>query len=142
MENRLKNLKNLMDETTFSQLNFTEQQRQEIRAKIGKEDENESDILLAVLQLLIKEKTGYAVAKLLRGRGIRKFEDDEGALYALLHQLERDGRLQSNWNASNSKHYCLTNKGKKELSKLEKQNVAKKTVKNIVSLKQLIGGET
>ena len=129
MENRLKNLKKPMDTTAFSQLNFTERHRQEIREKISRESESENDILLAVLQLLVQEKTGYDLVKLLHGRGIRKFGDNEGALYALLHQLERDGCLQSSWNASNSKHYCLTNKGRKELRKSEKQNVSKQNIK-------------
>ena len=141
MENRLKNLKKPMDTTAFSQLNFSEQHRQEIREKISRVYESENDILLAVLQLLVQEKTGYDLVKLLHGRGIRKFEDNEGALYALLHQLERDDCLQSSWNESNIKHYCLTNKGRKELRKSEKENVSKQNIKKPLSLRQLIGGE-
>ena len=92
MENRLKGLKKSMDDTAFSQLHFTEQHRKKIRAKISETDDS---VLLAVMQLLVEEKTGYELVQFLRGRGIRKFEDNEGGLYALLHQLEQDGCLQS-----------------------------------------------
>ena len=131
-----------MNHTTFSELNFTEQHRQEIREKISKEYQSENEILLAVLQLLVQEKTGYDLVKLLRGRGIRKFEDNEGALYALLHQLELDGCLQASWNAANIKHYSQTNKGRKELRKLEKQSVSKQNTQKTLSSNQLIGGGT
>ena len=121
MENRLKGLKKSMDDTTFSQLHFTEQHRKEIRAKISETDES---VLLAVMQLLVEEKTGYELVQFLRGRGIRKFEDNEGSLYALLHQLEQDGCLQSSWNEAAVKYYQLNNKGNKLLRKMEKQSTS------------------
>lgn len=126
MEDRLKGLKKSMDTTTLSQLNFTEQHRKGIREKISKSNECEEDILLAVMQLLVQEKTGYELVNFLRGRGIRKFEDNEGSLYALLHQLEQDGCLQSGWNESTIKYYQLNNKGRKLLRKIEKQSATKR----------------
>jgi hypothetical protein len=135
MENRLKNLKKSMDRTTFSQLKFTEQQRNEIREKIIKPDENEEDILLAVMQLLSHEKTGFELVKLLRGRGIQKFEDNEGFLYILLHQLEQNQWIQAAWNESEVKYYRLTEKGKKIL-----QKASKKQTKNRFAFNELLEG--
>ncbi|AMQ06402.1 PadR family transcriptional regulator [Sporosarcina psychrophila] len=126
MDDSLKGLKKSMDASTFSQLNFTEQHRKGIRDKISKSDDSEEDILLAVMQLLVYEKTGYELVNFLRGRGIRKFEDNEGSLYALLHKLEQDGSLQSGWNESTIKYYQLNNKGRKLLRKTEKQSTTKR----------------
>lgn len=125
MDERLKNLKKSMDNTTYSNLNFTEQLRKQIREKVIKQNKNEDEIFLAVLQLLAEEKTGYELVKLLSGRGIRNFEDNEGILYSSLHQLELDGCLQSSWNESSVKHYRLNNKGRKLLRKSEKQHTEK-----------------
>lgn len=124
MEERLKKLKKTMDNTTFSELNFTEQHRKAIREKIVKE-ENEETIFLAVMQLLIQEKTGYELVKFLRGRGIQKFEENEGIVYTLLHQLEQEGYLNASWNDSHIKHYRLNNKGTKLLRRSEKQSTTK-----------------
>ena len=81
MEDQLKGLRNSMEKTTFKQLEFTEQHRQQVYEKINKPNENEEDILLSVIQLLIQEKTGYELVQLLRARGIQKFEENEGLLY-------------------------------------------------------------
>ena len=130
MENRLKRLKKSMDHTAFNQLQFTEQHRKEIRAKISETDDS---VLLAVMQLLVEEKTGYELVQFLQGRGMRKFEDSEGSLYALLHQLERDGCLQSSWNESAVKYYQLNNKGNKLLRKMQKQSSSRRfTLRDIV----------
>ncbi len=130
MENRLKGLKKSMDDTTFSQLQFTDQHRKEIRARINETDDS---VLMAVMQLLVDEKTGYELVQFLQGRGIRKFEDNEGSLYALLHQIERDGCLQSSWNEATVKYYQLNNKGNKLLRKMEKQSSGRRfTLKDIV----------
>lgn len=128
MENRLKNLKKSMDNTTFTQLNFTEQHRTEIRKKINKQNESDEDIFLAVMQLLVHEKTGFELATYLRGRGIQKFEDNEGFLYTLLHRLEKKGCLKSNWDESEAKYYRLSDKGKKILRKAENTQTKKRLV--------------
>lgn len=126
MDDRLKGLKKSMNNTTFSQFNFTEQHRKEIRDKISKNDNSEEDILLAVMELLVHEKTGSELVRFLGGRGIRKFEDNEGSLYSLLHKLEQDDCLQSRWNESTTKYYQLNNKGRKLLRKTEKQSTTKR----------------
>ncbi|MFK9093669.1 PadR family transcriptional regulator [Bacillus salipaludis] len=121
MEDRLKNLKKSMDRTVFTQLNFTDQHRKDIRDKIKQQDENEEDVLLAVMQLLVQEKNGFELVKLLRGRGVRKFEDNEGFLYILLHRLEQNQWIHSTWKESKEKNYRLTDKGKKILQKASKK---------------------
>ncbi|MFJ8067109.1 PadR family transcriptional regulator [Psychrobacillus sp. NPDC096426] len=124
MEERLKNLKKTMDKTTFSELNFTEQHRETIHEKIFKEEKDDA-VFLAVMQLLVQEKTGYELVKFLRGRGMRKFDGNEGIVYTFLHQMEQDGYLHSCWNDSNIKQYQLNNKGTKLLRKSEKQSTTK-----------------
>ncbi|WP_419884072.1 PadR family transcriptional regulator [Peribacillus sp. B-H-3] len=119
MDERLKGLRKSMEETAFKDLQFTRDHAAEIREKISRGKDREEDILLAVMQLTVHEKTGFVLAKQLRSRGIKKFEDNEGSLYTVLHQLEQAGILQSAWNES-AKLYQLTDKGKKVLRKAEK----------------------
>ena len=84
-----------------------------MREKIKQSSEKEEDILLAVLQLLMNEKSGYELMQLLRGRGIQKFEGDEGSLYTLLHRLEQNRFIQSSWDHAGAKYYQLNDKGNK-----------------------------
>lgn len=128
MEERLKNLKKLMDQRTFKDVTFTEKHRKSILEKTSHGLENEEDIQLAVMQLLVHAKTGYELTVHLRGRGIRKFENNEGALYTLLHSLEQSGYLQSNWDTSGGKFYKLNDKGNKRLKKAENQQTKNKVV--------------
>ncbi|WP_082820518.1 PadR family transcriptional regulator [Fictibacillus phosphorivorans] len=135
MENRLKNLKKIMNEKTFSQVRFTEKHRTIIQNKIHNQ-ENKEDVIISILQLLSKEKTGYQLANLLRGRGMRHFEDNEGALYILLHSLENKGVLQTKGiEKDGAKYYVLTNKGKKLLKQTEQ-----KESRSEVLMQQWIGG--
>lgn len=135
MEERLKNLQKSMGKSAMSNLEFTEQHQKETRARIKNQTENEGEIFLAVMQLLVQEKTGYDLAKHLRGRGIRKFEDNEGFLYMYLHQFEQKCYIQSRWDDSETKYYQITNKGKKFKAKLEQNKP-----KEILILKELMEG--
>ena len=55
--------------------------------------DSEEDTLLAIMQLLVqKKKRANELGNFLRGRGIRKFEDNEGSLYTLVTPA-RAGRL-------------------------------------------------
>jgi predicted transcriptional regulator len=132
MEDRLKNLKRAMDQRVFSEVNFTEKHRRDIRGRINQQDENNEELFLAVMQLLVQEKTGFELKKLLRGRGILTFEDNEGFLYTLLHRLEQSGSLQSSWTEEEVKYYQLTDKGRKALRKAEKRQI-----KRQIALKEL-----
>lgn len=135
MEERLNNLKKAMDRTAFSNLAFTENHQRDIREKIRRQEEKEEDILLAILQLLVSEKTGYELVKLLQGRGIRRFDDNEGSLYTILHRLEQKGCLQSIWDTREAKYYGITDKGRKLLQKSEKSRSKKQ-----FALKELLEG--
>ncbi|MFZ3198187.1 MAG: PadR family transcriptional regulator [Bacillus mycoides] len=120
MEDRLKGLRKSMENTTFKHLSFSDQHRKRVREKINASDEKEEDISLAILQLLSNEKTGYELSQLLRGRGIRKFEGNEGFLYTVLHRLEQNRFIQSSWDHEGAKYYQLNDKGRKMLRKAEK----------------------
>ncbi|EJQ34098.1 MULTISPECIES: PadR family transcriptional regulator [Bacillus cereus group] len=120
MEDRLKGLRKSMENTTFKHLSFSDQHRKQVREKINASNEKEEDISLAILQLLSNEKTGYELSQLLRGRGIRKFEGNEGFLYTVLHRLEQNRLIQSSWDHAGAKYYQLNDKGRKMLRKAEK----------------------
>ncbi|MED2792961.1 PadR family transcriptional regulator [Bacillus wiedmannii] len=120
MEDRLKGLRKSMENTTFKHLSFSDQHRKRVREKINASHEKEEDISLAILQLLSNEKTGYELSQLLRGRGIRKFEGNEGFLYTVLHRLEQNRFIQSSWDHTGAKYYQLNDKGRKTLQKAEK----------------------
>jgi DNA-binding PadR family transcriptional regulator len=128
VEDRLKNLKRVMDKRTFADLNFSEQHQKAIRQKIRQQDESDEEILLAILQLLVQQKTGHELTGLLRGRGIQKFENNEGFLYTLLHRLEQSGCIQTNWNDSGAKYYLLKDKGRKLLNKAEQKQAKRKFI--------------
>ena len=127
MESRLKNLKRAMKNTTFSGLEFSDAQRQKIHKKLHKE-ESEAEIILAVLQLLLHEKTGFELAKQLRSRGIHKFEDQEGLIYTVLHRLEHKEYLESKWTEETGKVYKLSRKGNRLLKKQEERSTAAKAI--------------
>ncbi len=135
IEDRLKKLRKTMDQTSFANLNFSEQHRRKIHEKINKQDEREEDILLAIMQLLVQEKTGFELISLLRGRGIQAFDDNEGFLYTLLHRLEQSGCLQSGWDQTEVKYYQISDKGRKLLRKAEKSQVKRQII-----LKEVLGG--
>jgi len=120
MEDRLKGLRKSMENTTFKHLSFSDQHRKQVREKINASNEKEEDISLAILQLLSNEKTGYELSQLLRGRGIRKFEGNEGFLYTVLHRLEQNRFIQSSWDHEGAKYYQLNDKGNKMQRKAEK----------------------
>ncbi|MFC9416090.1 PadR family transcriptional regulator [Bacillus mobilis] len=120
MEDRLKGLRKSMENTTFKHLSFSDQHRKRVREKINASNEKEEDISFAILQLLSNEKTGYELSQLLRGRGIRKFEGNEGFLYTVLHRLEQNRFIQSSWDHTGAKYYQLNDKGRKMLRKAEK----------------------
>ncbi|WP_404457944.1 PadR family transcriptional regulator [Oceanobacillus kapialis] len=134
MEERLKGLRKSMENTTFSQLHFTDQHRKNIYGKIKKNDEGKEDIMLAVLQILKQEKTGYEIMQLLRARGIQKYEGEEGFLYTMLHELEQDKCIISRWSKSGKKHYHIGGKGTKYLQRLENNSTHKG-----ITLKELMG---
>ncbi|MFD2212218.1 PadR family transcriptional regulator [Metabacillus endolithicus] len=135
MEDRLKGLRKSMEKTAFKQLDFTEKHQDHVRIKMKKLKSSDDEVFLAVMQLLVHEKTGYDLLKHIRGRGILKFEDNEGFIYTLLHRLEQNNCLLSRWDDSEGKHYQLNNKGRKLLQKAEKNSEKKHVV-----LRELLEG--
>ncbi|WLR57411.1 PadR family transcriptional regulator [Mesobacillus subterraneus] len=120
MENRLNKLRKSMEKSTFNELSFSEKMRKEIHKQINMPDERDEVVTLAILQLLLHEKTGYELTGLLRSRGFKKFEDNEGSLYTILHTFEQKRLIASCWNEEGAKLYQLIDKGRKYLRKLEK----------------------
>jgi hypothetical protein len=120
MEDRLKNFKNALKRTVLYDLNFTEEHKRDIRLKIKQLPEtSDEDIIIAIFQLLKHKRTGYELSKLIRARGIEKFEFEEGSLYTSLHNFEHRGYLNSNWEAPDIKYYQISSKGLKLLKTLE-----------------------
>ncbi|MDW7613818.1 PadR family transcriptional regulator [Peribacillus simplex] len=119
MEDRLTRLKSAMKKHTFPELKFTENHRSSIHTAIEKQDASKEDIMIAIFRSLDKEKSGYQISESLYQKGIRKFEDNEGSLYATLHELEQGGWLQSVWETDDRKLYSLDEHTKKWLKKKE-----------------------
>ncbi|UFT98414.1 PadR family transcriptional regulator [Radiobacillus kanasensis] len=126
MEERLKRLKEAMHGTAFKDLHFSEQHMDSVRGRIKKEEKDEKDILVAILQILVEEKTGHELAKQLSSRGIKNFEGEEGFLYTILHRIEQKGYVVSNWDENEVKRYIIHSKGKRLLSKLESSSTKNK----------------
>lgn len=117
MEERLKGLKKAMKETCMRELDFSETMKKRIHKSIAKESFSEQDMFINLLQLLLKERTGFELTRLLAVRGIRKYEDEEGYIYAFLHEQELAGIITASWGPSGEKKYQLTDKGRRALEK-------------------------
>ncbi|MEH7588629.1 PadR family transcriptional regulator [Priestia megaterium] len=135
MDKRLKILKTTMNREVFSQLKFTEHHKKSIREKIKQEGRSDKEILVAIMQLLVQEKTGYQLINLLQSRGILNFRENEGSLYVILHRLELKGVLTSSWQENDAKFYQLNKKGRKLLKKVEEQPISKH-----LSFKEILEG--
>jgi PadR family transcriptional regulator PadR len=78
---------------------------------------------LAILKLLVdsgEPMHGYQIARALESRSQGSFEFKEGLLYPRLHQMERDGLLQSEWEGEDGtrrrKVYTPTTLGRQQLA--------------------------
>ncbi len=124
-----------MDREVFAQLKFTESHKKSIREKIKQETHSDEEILIAMMQLLVQEKTGYELVSLLQSRGILNFKENEGSLYVILHRLELKGILTSCWQEDGAKFYQLNKKGCRLLKKVEEQPLS-----NQMSFKEIFEG--
>ncbi|MCL2078018.1 MAG: PadR family transcriptional regulator [Oscillospiraceae bacterium] len=74
-------------------------------------------VSIMVLKLLSEnDRYGYQIIKELEGRSDSVFMLNEGALYPVLHKLEKEGNISSYWEESGMrkrKYYHLTHKGSK-----------------------------
>lgn len=80
-------------------------------------------LVLAILKE--GESYGYAIIKRVEQLSKGKLRWSDGMLYPVLHRLERNGLIKSNWGKSSSgrkrKYYNLTKQGAKELSQQQAQ---------------------
>lgn len=126
MDDRLNNFKHAMKRTVLQEVTFTEKHKSEIRKKIKQiTTTSEEDIVLAIFQLLKQKRTGFELSRLIRARGIEKFESEEGLLYMFLHKFEHKGYLNSYWEAPDMKFYQISSKGLKCLKTLENESAGK-----------------
>ena len=123
----LNNLRKSMKKTTFKELKFTDHHRQAVQQKIEQLASMEG-LRLAVLQLLMQQKTGYALTQLLHLRGMKGLEKNEGVLYILLHQLEQEGMICAHWSDEGEKFYVLSNQGKRSLAQAPHKKFAWKSL--------------
>jgi PadR family transcriptional regulator PadR len=75
-----------------------------------------------ILSILLKgENYGYQIIQKVKDVSGGKLEWSDGMLYPVLHRLEKDGYIRSQWRISDGgrlrKYYKLTEKGRKELEK-------------------------
>jgi DNA-binding PadR family transcriptional regulator len=77
-------------------------------------------LILALLES--RPLYGYELVKRAKAEGHLKWE--EGTLYPLLHKMESQGLLRSEWRSGSlgkeRRYYALTRRGKAELSKVRK----------------------
>jgi DNA-binding PadR family transcriptional regulator len=78
-------------------------------------------IVLAVLSQLEEQQYGYSLLKRLSDQGL---ELDQGTLYPLLHRLESQGLLSSDWKIEGSRprrYYVISPEGQELLPRLEEE---------------------
>lgn len=114
-------LRKLINKQLSPTLQFTEKNRTNIYKALKEQSIPDDELSFVILQLLETKQTGYELMLSLENRGIRKFCQQEGALYILLHQLERKKWIESEWNERQQKFYTLADKGRKMLSSLEEK---------------------
>ena len=75
--------------------------------------------------LMSGENYGYQIIQRVKELSGGKLEWSDGMLYPVLHRLEKDGFIRSQWKMSNGgrlrKYYMLTTKGREELENERRQ---------------------
>ncbi|HCQ00058.1 MAG TPA: PadR family transcriptional regulator [Candidatus Latescibacteria bacterium] len=79
-----------------------------------------------LLSILLNGKSyGYQIIQRVRSLSGGKFKWSDGMLYPVLHRLERDGLITSQWRISDGKrprkYYTLTEKGREAWAAEQKQ---------------------
>ena len=79
-----------------------------------------------ILSILLGGKNyGYQIIQSVKSISGGTLEWSDGMLYPVLHRLEKDGYIRSEWKMSDEgrlrKYYTITDSGKKELAKEKKQ---------------------
>jgi PadR family transcriptional regulator, regulatory protein PadR len=80
---------------------------------------NTATLVLAILR--DGPAHGYAIASEIAQRSDHQFQFKQGTLYPLLHELERDGHIASEWEIPDGERprrvYTLTESGKREVDR-------------------------
>ena len=80
--------------------------------------------LILILKMLEKEPMyGYQMIKIIHEKSNNIFQWKEGSLYPILFSMEKKEFIKSYWQEGKRrrKYYQITDKGLKEVSKLEKE---------------------
>ena len=82
-----------------------------------------------ILSILLRgENYGYQIIQNVKRISGGTLEWSDGMLYPVLHRLEKDGFIRSEWKMSNGgrlrKYYTITQEGQEELEKEKKQWVS------------------
>ncbi|MGE7113793.1 helix-turn-helix transcriptional regulator [Lysinibacillus sp. NPDC047702] len=99
----------------FQKVQFTEKHREVVRK--GIQEEFSDQVLLPMLQTM---RSGYELTQLLYTKNKAVVHFNEGMIYAMLHRLEQQQLIVSEW-YENEKRYVLSHKGIKLLTKLNKE---------------------
>ena len=93
--------------------------------KISKELVKGSTAILVLSVISRKPMYGYQIIREIEQLSDSVFHLNEGTLYPILHSLEEENYLDCYWEDSESgrkqKYYSLTDKGKKELAKQQRE---------------------
>ncbi|KMK78138.1 PadR family transcriptional regulator [Alkalihalobacillus pseudalcaliphilus] len=120
MSDPLKNLKKSMHDAGFEELTFSQRLQKQVLAHVHRRQINTEQVKKELLALLNRYRlTGFEVMTKLDQIGEKAFENDEGTLYKILHQLEQDEFIIGSWDGED-KYYVTSKKGKKYLKELEK----------------------
>lgn len=79
--------------------------------------------IILILKMLEKEPMyGYQMIKTITEKSNNTFKWKEGSLYPILHSMEKKEFIKSYWKQDKRKrkYYKITNKGLREVKKLEK----------------------
>ena len=109
MEERLKNLKQAIDQTAFKKVVFTNEHQKSIQKQL-----QVLPLKQIILKMLAEAKSGVELTQLLHVRGVEQIVDNEGLIYAILHEAEQQRWLKASW-IDGVKYYQLTKLGNKQL---------------------------
>ncbi|MFZ7120363.1 MAG: PadR family transcriptional regulator [Eubacteriaceae bacterium] len=94
--------------------------------------------IILILKMLEKEPMyGYQMIKTITEKSNNTFKWKEGSLYPILHSMEKKEYIRSYWKQDKRKrkYYEITNKGLREVKKLEKDWIVFSN-----SMNRLLGG--
>lgn len=116
MDKRLKEIGKQMRSNNLIKLSFSERSKELVRKQMQQER-----VLKEMLPLLIEEKSGAALCKLLLAKGEPVIEMNEGMVYTILHEAEHNGFVVSRWYDTGEKVYKLTKAGLKQIATVEER---------------------